>query len=198
VSEDITDIHEQEVVEDLSFSISEAYRDILIFVTPALLLLVGLYVGVWDFARLLKGLDQFVERPIFVIAVFLIGIPLHEVLHLLPWMILARVPLDDVRLGFQIKTLTPYAHVKTPIPARIYQLGTLFPGLALGILPYLWSIIAGDGLLMIFGMFFIYAAAGDFLVLWKIRHVHANTLLLDHPSRVGCIVMVGSSKEEVH
>lgn len=198
MSEDKTDVHEKEALEDLSFSISEAYRDILIFITPSLLLLVGLYVGIWDLTSLLKGLDQFAKRPMFVMGIFLVGIPLHEVLHLLPWVTLARVPLADVRLGFQIKTLTPYAHVKTPIPARVYQLGTLFPGLALGILPYLWSVVKGDGLLMIFGTFFIYAAAGDFLVLWKIRHVSAKALLLDHSTRVGCYVMAVSEKERVH
>jgi hypothetical protein len=179
---------ELEIVEDLSIAVSTTYVYILLFFTPILILMIALYIGIWELASFLDGLNNLVELPM-LISILILGIPIHEILHLLPWIVMGKVRLSDVKLGFQLKTLTPYAHAKIPIRARVYQLGTFFPGLVLGILPYTIGLFNGDGLLTTLGLFFVFAAAGDFLVLWKTRGVGDDVLLFDHPSRVGCYVL---------
>ncbi|MFW6157603.1 MAG: metalloprotease family protein, partial [Balneolaceae bacterium] len=69
------------------------------------------------------------------------------------------------------------------------RLGVLLPGIVLGIIPYIWGVWAGNGWLVTLGFLFTLAAAGDFLMFWIIRGAKSDTLLRDHPDRVGCIAV---------
>ena len=62
------------------------------------------------------------------------------------------------------------------------------PGLVVGLLPSLVGIATGNGWIMLFGLFFTFAAGGDLLVLWLIRKVDAKVLVEDHPTNAGCYV----------
>ena len=123
------------------------------------------------------------------------GITFHEVLHALGWIIAGRLPARRVGFGFKLRTLSPYAHLKGPVAARIYRIGVLLPLLALGLLPYLAGILMQDQLVTIYGLFFILAAGGDGLVLWLLRGVPGEALVEDHPTRAGCIVTTDSELE---
>ena len=104
------------------------------------------------------------------------------------WAFFAKKPLGVIHLGFQWKTLTPYAHCKEPLEVNAYRLGAFMPGLVLGILPALAGILTGSGWLLMFGIFFTIAAGGDLLILWLIRSVPAGRLVEDHPPPAGCYV----------
>jgi hypothetical protein len=43
-------------------------------------------------------------------------------------------------------------------------------------------------MLLIIGVFFISAAAGDIMVIWILRKESMETLVLDHPSEPGCFI----------
>lgn len=57
-----------------------------------------------------------------------------------------------------------------------YRLGAAIPGVVLGLLPSLVGIVTGNAPIMLFGLFFTFAAGGDALVLWLIRKVDPNAL----------------------
>ena len=117
------------------------------------------------------------------------GILAHELIHMLAWMLFAKKPLKAFKLGFQWKSLTPYAHCKEPMDIRPYRIGAFAPGFILGILPWLVSLVTGDVLFLFYGFLFTIAASGDLLILWLIRGIKPNTLVEDHPTKAGCYVI---------
>ena len=118
----------------------------------------------------------------------LFGIFVHELIHMFTWALFAKKSLSAFTLGFQWKSLTPYAHCKEPMDIQPYRIGSFAPGLLLGILPWLISLFTGDFLLFFFGLLYTTAAGGDFLILWIIRNVKPNTLVEDHPTNAGCYI----------
>jgi len=104
-------------------------------------------------------------------------------------MIIGGKDFSAVKFGFQWKTLTPYAHLKEPMEVNVYRISILMPGLLLGILPYLLSLLRADANLFWFSLIHTSAAGGDFLILWLIRNVKAGSLVEDHPTNAGCYVI---------
>ena len=75
--------------------------------------------------------------------------------------------------------------------ARVYRWAVAMPGLVLGLFPSLVGIATGNGWVLLFGLFFFFAAAGDALILWLLRGVGGNELVEDHPERAVCYVIEG-------
>lgn len=159
----------------------------LLLTLPLVIFLSVAYAMLWDGANLRSGLKQFTELGSFIPAIVL-GVPLHELIHALGWVLGGSHSLKDIKFGFQVRTLSPYAHLKIPTSASVYRTGTLLPALILGFLPYMAALVIGNGWLASFGLFFIFAAAGDLFVLWTLRGIDGRSSVLDHPSRVGCYV----------
>jgi hypothetical protein len=130
-----------------------------------------------------------VQGALLFLLSMIAGILVHEGIHGVAWAAFARLPLKRIRFGFQASTLTPYAHALDPMPARAYRLGAIMPALLLGLLPFAAGTAIGSLWLALYGMIFVFAAGGDLLVLWLIRGVDRYALVLDHPSRAGCIVL---------
>ncbi|HZD57377.1 MAG TPA: DUF3267 domain-containing protein [Anaerolineales bacterium] len=176
--------------KDLSISISQAYVYMLAFVVPLIGLLGVLFIWARGLVAFFTGLSGF-ARLSSAIPSLVIGVPLHELIHGLSWAYFGKKPLRDIKFGFQLATLTPYAHSKVPLPARAYRLGALMPALLLGVVPYLIGLTTGTGWFTIFGLLYIFAAGGDIVVYWLIRKVDRDSLVEDHPSRAGCYVLAG-------
>jgi hypothetical protein len=172
---------------DRSISIARANVLMLLITVPLMVALIALYLAVWNARDLVAGLERFLRWRV-VIPTLVIGIPLHEIIHGLTWVVVGRRPLGDVRFGFQWKTITPYAHLQVPVPATAYRWGAAMPAIVLGILPYLAGLGLGQGWLAWLGLFFVFTAGGDLLVLWLLRGVDGEALTEDHPSRAGCYV----------
>ncbi len=118
----------------------------------------------------------------------LAGIFAHELIHMFAWAWSARKPLRAFKLGMQWKALTPYAHCKETMDIAPYRVGSVAPGILLGVLPWLVSLVNGSLLWFFFGIMYTSAASGDLLVLWMLRDVKPNTQVEDHPSNAGCTV----------
>jgi hypothetical protein len=170
---------------DRSMSISTASLFALGFVLPCLLLLVFLYSAVWDFESFFDGLRGFFAWYSFI-PVLLLGVPVHEGIHAITWLWMGKVPKENIKFG--VKQLTPYTHCEVPMPSRAYQAGAIMPAAVQGLLPYIIGLITGIGWFASFGLVFIFAAAGDLLIFWILRGVKGETMVEDHPTRVGCYV----------
>jgi len=58
--------------------------------------------------------------------------------------------------------------------------------------PLIISLITGNILVFLFGIFFMLAAGGDFLIVSMLRKVDAGLLVQDHPSKIGCLLHRGN------
>jgi hypothetical protein len=178
---------------DLSISVGKAYVYVILFVIPIVVILVLIYTGSWGTSNFFTGLGLFTSLP-SILPVLILGVPLHELLHAVGWSVFGQIPLREVKFGVMWKALTPYAHLRNPIQAFAYKAGAVFPALVMGLLPYILGLLLGHAWLTNFGLLFILAAGGDLLVLWTIRGVGREAMIVDHPARVGCIVLDEGSK----
>jgi len=126
---------------------------------------------------------------IVVVAVVFLSVILHELIHGITWVISGHKSFSAVKFGFQWKTFTPYAHLKEPVEVNAYRIGGFMPGFILGILPYILSLLLGDGNLFWFSLVHTAAAGGDWLILWLIHNVKRGMLVEDHPTNAGCYVL---------
>jgi hypothetical protein len=174
---------------DLSVSMGEAHLYGMLTPLPFIALLVMLFVMGWGWEHLLWRSLAALDNGVASMAALVIGVVAHELLHGLAWGYFGRKPLCALKFGFQWKTLTPYAHCKEPLSLDAYRLGSVTPGVALGIIPGIMGVYTGDAGTFLFGLLFTLAAGGDFLVLWLLRSVPAGSLVEDHPTRAGCYVV---------
>jgi hypothetical protein len=172
-----------ETKRDLSISMARANVIVLFTSVPVALIQFLIFVA-------LHGMDNLATMfgSALLIAV-LLGILVHELIHGVSWVIFGNKPFSAIKFGFQWKTITPYAHLKEPVEINAYRIAGFMPGLILGILPYLLSLVLGDGNLFWFGLVHTAAAGGDWLILWLIRNVKAGMLVEDHPTNAGCYVL---------
>ena len=169
---------------DLSISMARANIVVMFVSIPVAILQFAIFVMVHG----LRKMETTLGIGLFLGVLFL-GVLAHELIHGLAWVIFGRKPFSTIKFGFQWKTLTPYAHLKEPVEINAYRIGGFMPGFFLGILPYIMSIVLGDGNLFWFGLIHTAAAGGDWLILWLIRNVKAGSQVEDHPTNAGCYVI---------
>lgn len=155
---------------------------------PAIALLVGhlLYNG--EFKLIVNPNNWF--GTILLILIMIGGILVHELLHVIGWMLAGRVSLSAMKLGFDRKTLSPYAHIRQALPINAYRFGVILPAIGLGLLPGLIGIVSDLPLYTAFGALFTLAAGGDLLVLWLLHRDPDQALVIDYSDRVGCEVLI--------
>jgi len=122
----------------------------------------------------------------FALPVLAASVLLHEILHAVGFRLLGRAPREAIRIGFQRRTLTPFASCSAPVRASAYRAAALLPGAVLGVLPVLTGWLLGSGTLVLYGWAMLAVAGGDLAAVWAIRDVPGRVLVLDHPQRVGC------------
>lgn len=112
----------------------------------------------------------------------------HELIHGITWALFAKRGFRAISFGVIWKYLTPYCHCDEPLTKLHYMLGAFMPCLLLGIVPAVLSVVLGLVWLYLFGVIFISAAAGDLMVMWRLRKEKPAALVLDHPSEAGYLV----------
>ncbi len=129
-------------------------------------------------------------REIFRISLFIIaGAVLHELLHAVSWIFFTKKGIKSIKFGITESDFSPFVHCTEPLPVWVYRIGTILPGLVLGIIPALLAIVTGKFWLLMFGFFFSWAASGDFIILYLIRNLSSHIMVQDHPQKVGCYIV---------
>lgn len=169
---------------DLSVPMERANIIVLFMSIPVVILQLAIFL-------LLYGTEGLKPRgsSVLLVAAVLLGIVVHEWIHGLSWVVFGSKPCSAIRFGFQWKSLTPYAHLTEPVEVHAYRLGAFMPGLILGILTFVLSLLLGNGDLFWFSLIHASAAGGDWLILWLIRNVKAGVQVEDHPTHAGCYVL---------
>jgi hypothetical protein len=180
---------------DLSISLAKANLvGIPLFLFSFLLVIVS-YNLAWGIASLLRSINEFM-RIKTLIPLVISGVLLHEAMHAFGWMVFGRLPASAMKFGLELKTLTPYAHCRIPMRASAYRVGVVLPAVVLGILPAAVGVGTHQGCLTLFGALFLGAACGDLLCLWMMRGVQRDSLVRDHPTRAGCLIVNAVSGPE--
>lgn len=123
-----------------------------------------------------------------VFILFVLGIVVHELIHGITWVRFAKNGFKSIKFGILWKMLTPYCHCMEPLKVRQYRIGAITPAIFLCFIPSIITLIVGNLGLLIFGIFFTMAAAGDFLVIQMISKEKRDDLVEDHPSEAGCYI----------
>ncbi len=173
---------------DHSISMGKANFYSLPIVIFSIVILIVPYLLIWGKISLYKGFIYTYLNLKVLIPVLLLGAFLHEILHGLSFLIFGKLNIKQIKIGFQWKTITPFAHCKVPVKAWIYRIALIVPALLLGIVPAIIALIAGTGWLIIYGIIFTIVGGGDFLTVWIIRKVKKDQLVQDHPRNCGCWV----------
>lgn len=151
------------------------------------LLVLGLFIKLWGREPVSAAMASATDLRVFI-PVMILSVVVHEALHAVGFLILGRAPRQTVRLGFQRRTLTPYASCAAPVPAGAYRGAALLPAIVLGILPALAAWALGSGGLALWAWVMLAIAGGDVAAVWAIRGVPGGVFVVDHPTRVGCRV----------
>jgi hypothetical protein len=170
--------------DDRSLAIEEITPLITAYGLLLLVLPIGLFVLFYGFGALFG--DVRLLQLIILLTVFTIA---HEGFHVIGWKYWGGLPWGAFTFGFKWEYLAPYAHAKAPMRADAYRLGALLPGLMTGLVPYVMALVAGDGTMTILSATMISGAVGDLFVVWTLRDVPPSAQVIDHPEKVGCIVL---------
>ena len=173
---------------DYSISMLKANFYSLPLVIVLIVLLTGPFLLIWGKQQLLSSFPIIYLNLKIFIPVLIIGAVMHEVLHALSFIIIGKVPVKNVKLGFQWKSLTPYAHCKIPVKASLYRISLLIPVLVMGIIPWFIALITGIGWMLVYAVIFTIVGGGDILTIWIIREATLDQLVQDHPENCGCYV----------
>jgi hypothetical protein len=156
---------------------------------PALALgVLGPFWLVHGWPELASGFREVFRLWLFIPA-FLVAIVGHEALHGLGFLLVGRVPRDRIHFGIHRGTLSPFAGCRAPVSAGAYRITVALPAIVLGLIPLVVGYATGWGAPVVWGFVMLVAAGGDLIVLWAVRSVPAQRLVLDHPERVGCLVL---------
>lgn len=164
---------------------------------PILFIFGSLFILIWWKNGLRENIHQLLEseglfylyRPIFALLLILTGIIVHELLHGLVFAIYSKNGIKSIRFGIMWRAFSPYCHGKEPLKVWQYRIGTLLPGIVLGVIPLLVSFFTGNLAFFGFGMLFTVTAMGDFLIIWMLRKYKSSQLVLDHPEKVGFYII---------
>ncbi len=182
--------------KEITFTAMEANVYALVFLLPVILILIVPYYFIWTEQFTKDQITKYVHIKegwnladwTVIISIILAGIVIHELLHGLGWSFYAKNGWKSIKFGIMWSFLTPYCHCSESLLMGPYRIGSMLPAIALGIVPAIIAMATGNLGLMVFGFFFTFAAGGDFLILWLLRKEKPNTLVKDHPDKIGCII----------
>ena len=176
-----------------TISIEKVNRWGLILMIPIFFIFTALNIFLWRNSMLEYFREDFTLMKVmkdgflFFIA-FLIGIVLHELIHGISFALFAKRGFRSIRFGVLWKYLTPYCHCTEPLKIRHYIFGALTPSIILGLVPAIIGLIIGKYLVTFFGIIFIVAAIGDFMVVHLLWNEKPTDYAQDHSSEAGCFV----------
>lgn len=127
----------------------------------------GFEVTIWSFLIFLMG--------------YFVLIILHELFHLIGFMIFGKVKWKQLDYGLNLKLGVAYATTSIPIPNHAMKKVLMLPFWTTGFVPSLIGFIIDNQLLVLLGAFLIGGAVGDFYMCKELRKFSNNALVKDDP-----------------
>ena len=173
--------------KDLTMSILKGNLMAFVIGTPVVVLFGILFFKLYPQAFLSFGLF----KAIIFFILFCVATVIHECIHGLTWAMYAKNAFHNIEYGFVAGAMTPYCTCLDPLTKQQYIRGSIMPGLILGLIPLVASILTGYFMVFLFGVAMFYGAGGDFAICLKIlgyRSKSKDVIFVDHPTELGLIV----------
>ena len=113
---------------------------------------------------------------------------LHEGLHVLGWRSLGGTAWGSVSWRLAWRGLGLVALLNTPVSMSAYRTATALPTIILGLAVASAGLVAGIGLLVFWGLFFLFECLTDLALLFASRSVPPDTQVLSHPDQLGLLI----------
>ncbi len=130
-------------------------------------------------------------NPLSFLIIFIVLIVVHEMIHGACWVAFTHGQFKNVEFGILKPTFTPYCTCLVPLKKGQYIVGAMMPGLLLGVIPFIISIIVANPAMLIIAETMIAAAAGDMMILLKIigyKSSASEVMYMDHPTEAGGVI----------
>jgi len=121
----------------------------------------------------------------FFLSTFIILTFIHELIHAFFFSIYAQGGFKTIKFGINWKAMIPYCHCDEPIKIKNYRIAILMPTIFLGFIPLIIGFIVGEINIIAVSTFMIIGGIGDFIVLWMLKDFKKDTVVLDHPNKIG-------------
>lgn len=116
---------------------------------------------------------------------FIILTIIHELIHAFFFGIYAQGGFKTIKFGINWKAMAPYCHCNEPIKVKNYRIAILMPTVFLGFIPLIIGFIVGEINIVAVSTFMIIGGIGDFIALWMLKDFKKDTIVLDHPNKMG-------------
>ncbi len=166
-----------------------------VYVLPVSAFFVWLFIRYFGKTRFMTNAID--KNGVFFMVIF-IGIFLHELLHGIGWGLFTKNGFKSIKFGFSFKILSPYSHCEEVLDYWKFIFGVTLPAIILGILPIVLSFLFVKSNLLIYGIIFLFGAGGDLVVFFNIlKYPSENVKIIDHPSKIGCILIKKGDAESI-
>lgn len=174
--------------EDATVSMLKANIMVFLLSIPICAVVVWAYGGQHS---ILKAIETIRHNQLFVIAVLILSVPVHECLHGLGWYSFCKRKWKSICFGFALRTLTPYCHCREALTVKQYYAGLLLPVTVLGMIPAALAVLTGGPTVFFIALYNILLAGGDLAIaLLILKYFKVRARLLDHPTECGCYAFV--------
>jgi hypothetical protein len=162
----------------------------LIFAIPMGFIYFSIWYGDWNFNSSTALSINFTLWNIVIGLLILFALSImHELLHAIGFLIFGKVNWSDIAFGVKWKSLTPYGYCKIPVKAIVYSIALILPTILLGVIPLTIGLLIKAKYLYLIGTLMIVGGFGDMIVVWMIRAVPKERMLIDHPGKLGCLMV---------
>lgn len=157
-------------------------------IPAAMLLLFIPYQLRWGFFAPRLPVGRELAALLGMLLLLAVGLLAHEATHLLGYRLFTGAPRGAVRLCLGRFPLSPQVCCDAAVRAAAYRRMLLLPALLLGLLPGIVAVAAGWWVLLVWSVWMLVAAAGDFAAVWAMRGLSDYAPVRAHPSRAGCLI----------
>lgn len=120
-------------------------------------------------------------HTLFFIILYIVLIILHEVCHLLGFLLFGKVPLRSLKYGVNLKMGVAYATTTELLPNKAMKKALLLPFWLTGTIPTIVGILLDRPIWFFLGAWLIAGAIGDFMMYFSLRNYPNNYLVKDDP-----------------
>lgn len=140
--------------------------------------LLGLYALIYDISFDFFSWTFFMQLILFFV-LYMVLIVLHEVCHLIGFILFGRVPHSSLRYGLNLKMGVAYATTTELLPNTVMRKALLLPFWVTGVVPVLLGFFFESPMLVLLGAWLIAGAVGDFAMYAGLLKYPKNCLVKD-------------------
>jgi hypothetical protein len=126
---------------------------------------------------------QRIFNSVIIISILIVFLIIREIIQGMYWS-----KYTEVKIKVILKLLFRICYCKEPIKIKTYIKGLIMPTIILGVIPLIIGMFFGNIIVLGFGVLFIAAGSGDFLVMYLLRKENKENWIKDMDTTIGCII----------